>query len=310
MADQLGGMDFHTFLVQVGQKSESEASQIVQLYNLSASGQLEEQLEQAEAANGMIGSVNNKITEINGMVDDLAKPAGRVISDLTDVLNELDGLNYILSDLTNDKELSVIQNGQDAADLALRLSEHLDTALDQLESLTGIMNTYDPHIQQALTDAQTTVLAATASLEGLTGAVRSAEDLMRRSGPDLDQGTKRTLSGVSASLRKATSGLSQTHTIRSAMDTVDALVSDQWDSHTGQDNNVLLMDAGAAPVSLTDPRNGEVNSIQYIMRTQEITQPEPEEEPLETVQKDAGTFWSRVAAMFRDIWNAIIGIFS
>ena len=310
VADQLGGMDFHTFLVQVGQKSESEASQIVQLYNLSASGQLEEQLEQAEAANGMIGSVNNKITEINGMVDDLAKPAGRVNSDLTDVLNELDGLNYILSDLTNDKELSVIQNGQDAADLALRLSEHLDTALDQLESLTGIMNTYDPHIQQALTDAQTTVLAATASLEGLTGAVRSAEDLMRRSGPDLDQGTKRTLSGVSASLRKATSGLSQTHTIRSAMDTVDALVSDQWDSHTGQDNNVLLMDAGAAPVSLTDPRNGEVNSIQYIMRTQEITQPEPEEEPLETVQKDAGTFWSRVAAMFRDIWNAIIGIFS
>ena len=70
------------------------------------------------------------------------------------------------------------------------------------------------------------------------------------------------------------------------------------------------MDAGAAPGSLPDPRNGEVNSIQYIMRTQEITQPEPEEEPLETVQKDAGTFWSRVAAMFRDIWNAVIGIFS
>ena len=310
MADQLGGMDFHTFLVQVGQKSESEATRIVQLYNLSASGKLDEQLEQADTANGMIGSVNNKITEINGMVDDLAKPAGRVLSDLADVLNELDSLNGILSDLTGGKDLSALQNGQDAAEQALRLSEHLDAALDQLEALTGILNTYDPQLQQALTDAQTTVLAATASLEGLTGAARSAETLLRQSGGDLDQGTKRTLSGVSASLRKATGGLEQTRTVREALDTVDALLSSQWDSHTGQDNNVLLMDAGAAPVSLTDSRNQGTASIQYIMRTQEIVEQEAEEPPLETAQRDPGTFWSRVAGMFRDIWRTITGLFS
>lgn len=66
---------------------------------------------------------------------------------------------------------------------------------------------------------------------------------------------------------------------------------------------------GAIPASLTSEQNGNPQSIQYIMRTQEI---KVEEESQQAPSKRApirAPSWSRVAAMFRDFWNAITGLF-
>ena len=132
---------------------------------------------------------------------------------------------------------------------------------------------------------------------------------MKRGGPSLDDGTRQTLSGLSDALRRSTAGLDQTGTIRSAKDTITDLIDDEWDSHTGGDNNLLLMDAGAIPASLTSEQNGNPQSIQYIMRTQEIKVEEESQQAPSQQSADQGTFWSRVAAMFRDFWNAITGLF-
>ena len=53
-----------------------------------------------------------------------------------------------------------------------------------------------------------------------------------------------------------------------------------------------------------------MGSIQYIMRSQEIkVEEKEEEEPITVKEQDNGTFWSRVKAMFVDIWAAFISIF-
>ena len=216
-----------------------------------------------------------------------------------------------MEDLSDGETITPIGNAQDMVDMAMDLTEKADLSLNQLEALTGIMNLYDPDLQQALSDTQVTVVSATNSLSTLIAASTAAKDLLQQSGPSLDRGTQQTLSGVAAALRKSTAGLDQTHTVREALDTIDALISDQWDSHTGEDNNILLMDASAAPQSLTDSRNQRVGSIQYVMRTQEITVDDAKDDaPPAAEQEDNGTVWSRIAAMFRDIWAAICGIFS
>jgi len=69
------------------------------------------------------------------------------------------------------------------------------------------------------------------------------------------------------------------------------------------------MDASAKPVSLTDPRNEGTTSIQYVMRTQEIQEEDEDEETIQTEETDKGTIWSRIADMFRDIWQTITGWF-
>ena len=69
------------------------------------------------------------------------------------------------------------------------------------------------------------------------------------------------------------------------------------------------MDAGAAPQSLTSVKNGTPQSIQYIMRTQEITE-SSDPEPEQTEQSGENTtFFGRVAQIFIDFWNFITGLF-
>ena len=198
----------------------------------------------------------------------------------------------------------------DAVSLAARVSVNVDTALEQLDTFNGILNTYEPELQTSLAEAQTIADSAAKALGAISDAAGTAESLLRQSGGSLDAGTQQTLSSLAAVLRKSTNGLEQTDTIRSAMDDLDSLISGQWDSHTGEDNNLLLMDANAAPQSLTDSRNEGTASIQYVMRSQEITDSSAEADGSgEQEQAGRGTFWSRVKQMFQDIWNAIKGIF-
>lgn len=291
------------FLVGAGTSSD-KADFIVN----AANGKYDDALGAADSA---IGSVNDKISEVNSLVNSIARPAGTVMHDVADLTTSLKRLTDLLEDLSDGNTVTPIENAQDAAAMALRISGNVDAALDQLEEMTGIMNTYDPDLQQAISDTQTIVVNATNSLNTLLAASGAAKDLLQQSGPSLDRGTQQALSGVAAALRKSTAGLDQTHTVRAAVDTIDALLTDQWDSHTGEDNNVLLMDASAPPQSLTDSRNQNVGSIQYIMRTQEIKVEAAEDNaPPAAEEADHGTVWTRILDMFRDIWAAITGIFS
>lgn len=297
-------MNFKDFLTQVGGKTDSEADFIVGAANGKYDGAL-------NAADSAVGDVNDKIGEVNSLVSGIARPAGSAMNDLADLTATLKRLADLTEDLSNGKTVTPIENTQDTVDMALRLSETADASLDQLEQLTGIMNTYDPQLQQAISDAQTTVVSATNSLNTLLSATGAAKDLLQKSGPSLNRGAQQTLAGAAAALRKSTAGLEQTHTVRAALDAIDALINDQWDSHTGEDNNVLLMDASAPAQSLTDSRNQGVGSIQYIMRTQEIKADSAESDPPPAAgPADHGTVWSRIVDMFRDIWAAITGIFS
>ena len=74
-------------------------------------------------------------------------------------------------------------------------------------------------------------------------------------------------------------------------------------------NNILLMDAEAEAVSLTDSRNPAPSSVQVLIRPQAIKEEEPEETEEAAAAKAETTFWGRVAQMFKDFWKAVTGIF-
>ena len=233
-----------------------------------------------------------------------------------DVLDRLEELSKLAASLLKDGKAhegaasSLLNSLDELGDLAGRVTKNADTALDLLQSLDGTLNTYEPQAQQALSDAQALTDAATSGLRNSTAFLRSAESLLKDSGGDLDEGTRQALSGLTDALRRSTTGLSQTDTIRAAKATITSLIEDEWNSHTGGDNNLLLMDADAAPISLTSSKNASPNSIQFIMRTQEIKVPETASEDATSVDTASqGTVWSRIAAMFRDFWHMLTGVF-
>ena len=194
-------------------------------------------------------------------------------------------------------------------DSLTRLTEVGDALLDEMDAFDAILAKYEPDTKQAIADAKAFTTAASDGIDGLASAARTAESLLKDSGDTLNAGTKSTLDGLSALLRRGVVGLNQTGTIRSAKNTLTDLIDDEWNSHAGEDNNVLLMDANAAPVSMTDARNANTTSIQFVMRTQEIKEGDAAKEEQTQEETAKTTFWQRVAAMFVDLWNFIKGIF-
>ena len=291
-------------------------SALAKLWTFAQTPEYEEAMEQAGTVNGVIGGVNDKLGEVNRLISALSRPTADLLLDLQEVTEDLESLSRLVKDTLQTVEehsgtlSSLLDTLDSAAGLATRLTGNLDTALEQTEALTGILNTYDPDAQQALEDAKTFAQSASDSISALVDAARAAEQLLKDSGASLDSGTYAALSGLAGALRQSTAGLDQTGTIRDARDTIDALITDQWNSHAGEDNNLLLMDAGAAPQSLTDRRNEGTASIQYVMRSQEIKAEEPEENtPAEAEVEEKTTLWGRIKAMFLDLWDIIIGWF-
>ena len=271
--------DFQTFLVMGAGLDAATAAQLDALY--SQRDEIKEKLGQLDTASGVIDGVNDRLEEVNTMIDSVARPAGDVCRDLTSVTDSLARLAALMEDITGEEAdaSASVETLQDAASLALRLSESVDGAIGHTEDLTELLNTYEPALQQAVTDTAAVVDGAADALTGFSAAVRSARDLLQSSGPSLDEGTRQSLSGVSAALRKAAASTGSTQSVRDALDVIDGLIDDEWTSHTGEDNNLLLMDASAPPESLTDSRNENTASIQYVMRTQETAGPRPRPPP-------------------------------
>jgi len=196
-----------------------------------------------------------------------------------------------------------------AGDLLVDVSHKADDLLDRVDALDGVLNTYEPTAQAALDDARTLSGSLQSTLHDTRTALSAAEELLRTTGPELDEGTRQSLNGLSAALRKSTQGLDKTGTIRSAKDTINDLVDDKWNEHSGQVDTLLNIDAQAIPVSLTDSRNAAPESVQYIMRTQEIKVEEEETAAAEKEAEEPTTFWQRVKNLFIGLWNDLVGLF-
>lgn len=324
MRDQV---TFQVFLTSpaVGLDAATAAQMNVLWNQMESDPDFWDKLDQADTVNEVIDGVNGKISEVNRLLKGIAKPTSQVVGDLQNLCywlgedglsGDLEELSKLAASLLKDGKAhegaasSLLNSLDELGDLAGRVTKNADTALDLLQSLDGTLNTYEPQAQQALSDAQALTDAATSGLRNSTAFLRSAESLLKDSGGDLDEGTRQALSGLTDALRRSTTGLSQTDTIRAAKATITGLIEDEWNSHTGGDNNLLLMDADAAPISLTSSKNASPNSIQFIMRTQEIKVPETASEDATSVDTASqGTVWSRIAAMFRDFWHMLTGVF-
>lgn len=319
-------LSFEQFLVAAG-KTPEQAKQINDLYEMAQDPSFDEQLDQADSVNKIIASVNAKITEISTAIAAIASPSAKLIRSLESMVELLDGedehgISEQLIGLVNladdiltelDKHPDMLTDLLDTAD---KLGDSLtnvtaagDALLDELNAFDAILAKYEPEAKQAIADAKTFTSAASDGIDSLVSAARTAESLLKSSGSALDAGTKSTLSGLSALLRRATDGLNQTGTIRDAKNTLSDLIDDEWNSHVGEDNNVLLMDANAAPVSITDARNENTTGIQYVMRTREIKVSDVAKTETTETETVKTTFWQRVGAMFVDLWNFIKGIF-
>lgn len=245
-------------------------------------------------ANNKINAIQN---ELNSTIDGITRPTGRVVGELADLCDDVDDL------------VDLIDSAEDLSAALRQSSEKLRGILGDVDALRNLLNEYEPTLQEGVANVGTLSTSAAAALRDLETLLADTEVLMKTSGSQLDDGTRQALQGLAATLRQTAKAMAATSDVRDAKATINTIIEDTWNEYTGDVNNILLMDAEAQAVSLTDSRNPAPSSVQILIRTQEIKAEEPDEEAEEVAAKAETTFWGRVAQMFKDFWRAITGIF-
>lgn len=245
-------------------------------------------------ANASIREVNRSISTIS----DLLQPTADVVKELDELVSELNALKPL------------VNTADGLVGLGIEDAEKVRDILDSVEKLQGVLDVYEPKTQEALTNVTALIGTTQDSLTHIGAFSDTLKDLMQRSGTELDAATKKSLGNLAASLRQTARALEKNNGVRSAKDTISDIVEDLWDEHTGELDNLLLMDVTAETVSLTSPRNPSPQSVQLLLRTQEI-ESGGEESAEQTAEAEAEplTFLGRISKMLRDFWAAITGLF-
>ena len=320
------GATFQQFCEQLPGVSAEQAKQMNDLWIVYTSGKLEEEQtlsaslvlndpapaaesSESDSVGGaaidlITGGLDSTLESIEGIKKDLtrtmqsiAKPTAALVGDLADLCKQLDDLTDLMDD---------------ASDLttALRQStQKLQKILDQADELRNLLNDYEPTLQETLKTVGSLSVTASATVKDTVTLIDSAEDLLKRSGSQLDDGTKKTLESLASVLRRTADVMATSGSIQTSKNAMTDIIEDLWNDHTGDVDNLLLMDATAEAESLTDARNGTPQSVQVMIRSQEIKEEEPEEPEDAAQTAGKGTFWSRVAQMLQDFWAAITGLF-
>ena len=232
-----------------------------------------------------------------GVMNRLKDPTSQVISDLSALCGQIENLS------------SLLNSAEDLSAAIRHSSADLRDILDDVEDLQDILDDYEPVLQDTLKTVSSLSTSAIKTIRDTQGLISDTEALMKSTGATLDDGTKQTLEGLAAVLRSTAKTMGTAGQIKDAKTSICDIIEDTWDEYTGDVNNLLLMDATAEAVSLTDSRNPSPESIQILIRTQEITVPDEDETETETAAAAQTTFWGRVAQMFKDFWSAITGLF-
>lgn len=291
----------HTYAVMARQGGTESAAQLMGLWQMSQTEGFQAQMAQGEKLQATLNQYNMTLTQLKSTAEEYSG----LLSMMAPVCEDLAKLGETLT-----KKDGILDTTGALSDEGARLLEFGDEVIERVRDLNDIAEDYQPKVKNALKDAQTLVDSVADGLSALVDAARTGEALMKQSGTALDSGTEQTLKSLSAGLRSASTGLDQTANIRAALNDIDRVITDQWNEVAGEERNLLQMDPNAPPESITDARNEGTSSIQYVMRTQEIKASSDSTENVpEKAQADTGTFWSRVKAMFSDLWHSITGIF-
>ena len=269
----------------------------------------EESADSSESVGGAVvdlisGGLDSAMAEIAKLQKSVTDVMTKLKNPTTQVVNDLSTLCGRIEDLSD-----LLDSAEDLSAAIRYASSDLRDILSDVEKLRDTLNDYEPTLQESLKTVSSLSNSAVKTIRDTQSLVTDTENLMKSTGSTLDDGTKQTLEGLAAVLRSTAKTMSTAGQIKDAKSSICDIIEDTWDEYTGDVNNLLLMDATADAMSLTDSRNPSPESIQVLIRTQEITVPDEADDETETAAETQTTFWGRVAQMFKDLWSAVTGLF-
>ena len=237
------------------------------------------------------------VTEkMSGLLD----ATNSLLKDLEDIADVFDDYKGLPQDFTQEgKKLTELANG--SLDRVNKMLADIPALRESLDSLT---KTATSSIDKT-TDLMTSTTKALSTSYDL---MNTANSVLRSVRSQADASTQTTIDSLLDTLGKL-SGSTASGQMQTATDSIHSAVKDA-ETDLEDDTNVLNIDTSADLESVTSSMNPAPSSLQFILRTEEISVDDDKDNGVSDQDAaDEGVF-ARICNVFKKLFTAIAGVFA
>lgn len=251
----------------------------------------------------VMNSTQHMISQTNSVIDkmsNLLNATNSLLKDLEDIADVFDEYKGLPQDFTQEgKKLTELANG--SLDRVNKMLADIPALRESLDSLT---KTATSSIDKTTDLMNSTTKALSTSYD----LVNTANSVLRSVRNQADASTQATIDSLLDTLGKL-SGSTASGQMQTATDSIHSAVKDA-ETDLEDDTNVLNIDTSADLESVTSSMNPSPSSLQFILRTEEISADDDDDDG--TSDQDAadeGVF-ARICNIFKKLFTAIVGVFA
>lgn len=245
-------------------------------------------------------SMTKQLKSVTEKMSNLLDATNSLLKDLEDIADVFDEYKGLPQDFTAEgKKLTELANG--SLDRVNKMLADIPALRKSLDSLT---KTATSSIDKTTDLMNSTKKALSTSYD----LVNTANSVLRSVRSQADASTQATIDSLLDTLGKL-SGSTASGQMQTATDSIHSAVKDA-ETDLEDDTNVLNIDTSADLESVTSSMNPSPSSLQFILRTEEISVDDDDDDG--TSDQDAadeGVF-ARICNIFKKLFTAITGVFA
>lgn len=245
-------------------------------------------------------SMTKQLKSVTEKMSDLLDATNSLLKDLEDIADVFDEYKGLPQDFTQEgKKLTELANG--SLDRVNKMLADIPALRESLDSLT---KTATSSIDKTTDLMSSTTKALSTSYD----LMNTANSVLRSVRSQADASTQTTIDSLLDTLGKL-SGSTASGQMQTATNSIHSAVKDA-ETDLEDDTNVLNIDTSADLESVTSSMNPSPSSLQFILRTEEISVDDDDDDGISDQDAaDEGVF-SRICNIFKKLFTAITGVFA
>lgn len=245
-------------------------------------------------------SMVKQLKSVTEKMSDLLNATNSLLKDLEDIADVFDEHKGLPQDFTAEgKKLTELANG--SLDRVNKMLADIPALRESLDSLTKTAT--------ASIDKTTDLMSSTTkALSTSYDLMNTANSVLRSVRSQADASTQTTIDSLLDTLGKL-SGSTASGQMQTATNSIHSAVKDA-ETDLEDDTNVLNIDTSADLESVTSSMNPSPSSLQFILRTEEISVDDDDDDGISDQDAaDEGVF-ARICNIFKKLFTAITGVFT
>ena len=268
----------------------------------------------AQALAALLNGINEGSTDVKKQTDSMLSRLESVTKELSGLL---DATNSLLKDLEDIADVFDEYKGlpQDFTAEGKKLTELANGSLDRVNKMLADIPALRESLDSLTKTATSSIDKTTDLMNSTTKALSTSYDLMNTANSVLrsvrsqaDASTQTTINSLLDTLGKL-SGSTASGQMQTATNSIHSAVKDA-ETDLEDDTNVLNIDTSADLESVTSSMNPSPSSLQFILRTEEISVDDDDDDGISDQDAaDEGVF-ARICNIFKKLFTAIAGVFA